>query len=203
MELKTLPCEHSKVVPCGRDPADVKCNDRCTRMLQCDHQCPGKCHEKCTLQMCNEKVSKLLDCGHEITVLCCRKETPVECPHPCREDLFCNHRCPGKCCEDCSQLCKVEVELNLPCGHKESRACHESNSDRKCSVPVVVTMTECKHVVEVECWKNVSTLVCPKPCTSTRICNHPCLEVCGVPCELTPCRHVVKKMLPCGHYKVC
>lgn len=177
MVLKTLPCKHLKEMCCGEDPNCVECQERCEKLLECGHPCPGICYQDCVT---------------------------LKCKKPCKKTSPCGHECSGKCYEDCSQvLCKVPVDVQLQCGHMQQQLCHELDPSHRCHVLVQVTLPGCNHNIEIECWKNGAHLTCPNPCSNIRTCNHPCRAICGVPCELTPCKETIEKRLPCGHYKVC
>ena len=222
---KLLPCGHEKNMSCFEDPKiNSECNRNCNKILDCGHPCSKKCKEKCH---CNTPIEVELPCKHQINVLCPEKDQPLRCIEKCQRELQCGHECPGLCCEECTTYqCKRVVEKLLPCehnklipcyldphyitcqelcqkkclrGHSCQQRCHFGTPCKDCKVVVNMTMSSCKHDIEMPCSWDPASLVCKKPCERLRLCGHACRNVCGKNCEARPCMKRMPRTLPCKH----
>lgn len=104
-------CGHSVEIACSNKPEDVACPVKCDIRLDCGHQCVGKCHVK-------------TDPKHEEYL--CQKACARKMAN-CKVD----HKCQKKCHEVCD-VCRVEVERVLPCGHKTVAPCGQEDDEIIC-----------------------------------------------------------------------
>jgi len=131
---------------------------------------------------------RLSDCGHRCQARCHSEGMHLvfACPQPCqRLHSPCNHSCQKETCgEDCG-LCMIKLNnIQLPCGHtKDKVACHltQDLSKVRCTALVQKQVPDCKHTVQVECWRDVASesFQCPTPCKTIFACGHPCSGSCG------------------------
>lgn len=138
--LKKLPnCEHSKQIPCFKDPASAVCTESCDqRMGCCSKKCKGSCGncqkqnsgtnqvQSGLIKRINHIVhpcERVLYCQHLCGLPCHPKDQGCnsECKQPCRQR--CNHhKCPGYCsvtCTPCLEVCPWKCahhECPVPCG---------------------------------------------------------------------------------------
>ena len=74
--------------------------------------------------------------------------------------------------------------IKLRCGHiKDQLLCHQmvDLSKVKCTISVPKRVPGCDHLVDVECYKDVSSELfkCPEPCPVNLACGHQCPGTCG------------------------
>ena len=69
---KLLPCGHiKKDCKCYEDEKLIKCIEKCTKTLKCNHKCTLNCCEDCNKCKCKEKIKiKLSPCNHINEVEC-------------------------------------------------------------------------------------------------------------------------------------
>ena len=167
-------CNHEQLLKCFQDPKDVNCKAKCSRKCENGHPCPKSCYEKCG--DCAVPIMKVIpSCNHEISLPCHVKPEHKMCLKPCEQFLPCTHKCRLKCGEDClSEQCMERVSVTLP---------------------------ECGHNSEIECYKskNLSDNFCNNKCERNLSCGHPCDQACGDPCT-TKCMFKIRKQWPCGHW---
>ena len=126
MVLKKLPyCEHSKQVPCCKDPASAVCAELCDQPMGCCSQnCKGKCGDcqkqnldidkdrSGSIKRVNHTVhpcERALYCQHLCGLSCHPKDRGCnnECRQPCRQRCI-HHECPKYCfftCAPCLEAC--------------------------------------------------------------------------------------------------
>lgn len=138
------------------------CQIACDRRLdECGHRCQARCH--------SESMHRVFSC-----------------PRPCERLLSpCNHNCRKKTCgEDCG-LCMVQMDdVQLPCGHSiDNVPCYQTQDLGmiRCHLLVQKEVSQCKHIVETACWRNVTSALfsCPSPCRAVLECGHSCPGTCG------------------------
>lgn len=138
------------------------CQLACDRRLaNCGHRCQARCHSESMHQV-------------------------FSCPQPCqRLHRPCNHNCQKQTCgEDCG-LCRTSLSnVPLPCGHIIDKVfCYltQDIAKIKCVVFVQKKVPECKHIVEVQCWQDVTSTLfsCSSACGTILACGHPCPWACG------------------------
>lgn len=131
------------------------------RLTTCGHKCLARCHS---------------DSMHEV----------FKCPQPCqRLHSPCNHSCQKQTCgEDCG-LCMIKIDnVLLPCNHtKDAVPCYRLRDINSivCSVRVQKQVPGCNHIVEVPCFRDVSssTFQCPTKCEESLSCGHRCPGTCS------------------------
>ena len=173
-----LPCGHSCSKVCHVDDRDhllYPCHKICDKTLKCSHKCTSKCFEcKDGCKPCQFKVTKLLLCGHSAEVSCSKNLKLYECTKLCAKTLPCGHKCKELCHKPCK--CKMLVFKHLPCGHSTKK--------------------------KIECWKQVGSINCDKPCNETLQCGHRCTGDC-YSCFKgrlhKRCNSACGRILPCGH----
>ena len=131
---------------------------------------------------------RLADCGHRCQARC-HSETMHQvfsCPQPCqRLHSPCKHLCQKQTCgEDCG-LCQVILDdVRLLCEHsKDNVPCYQTQDLRKikCTVLFQKEVPGCKHIVETQCSRDVTSVQfrCPSPCETILACGHLCPGSCG------------------------
>ena len=148
-----LPCGHiAKMVHCWKSPSDIKCKEKCRKILSCGHRCSGDCHSCYLGQLhvsCKSCCGRTLPCGHSCEFPCTN-----ECP-PCSKSCqnYCNHsECTRKCNEPC-----------IPCVEECQWKCKHY---------------KCKK----QCGKMCDRPSCNHPCPKLLRCCHPCIGLCGEKC---------------------
>ncbi|XP_068716349.1 NFX1-type zinc finger-containing protein 1-like [Montipora foliosa] len=195
---KNLNCpgNHSQELACSRDPKTVKCQERCTRILDCGHPCPGRCSQPCEKEKCCQRVQKTYDCGHKEQVKCFEFKTAT-CKAICRRLQRCNHKCQGICGKPCSTYpCNVIVWKTLPCNHKMKMPCSYSTDNIRCP-NLCHTKLPCGHRCPrtcIECQEKGSHELCQRPCNQILVCSHRCKAQCGIPCP--PCSRKCRRRCP-------
>ncbi|KAJ8721998.1 hypothetical protein PYW08_004400 [Mythimna loreyi] len=137
----------------------------------------GGCYEKCNYQY---------HCGHKCQLYCHgydREHINTLCTMKC-ERVLCDldHVCPLKCSVDC-QPCKVLVKKTLPCGHDMNVYCHRDPEDpkNKCLTKVEVTLPNCGHKTQKDCYQDIKKVRCFTPCVyRLEECGHVCSRFCHV-----------------------
>ncbi|KAI0667327.1 hypothetical protein C8Q78DRAFT_404096 [Trametes maxima] len=172
--LKKLPsCEHTASVPCYRDPASVKCRERCSGALEC---CSKSCKASCSdCQALNPAVA---NAGKSKTV------RVHHATHPCERPLYCGHKCGLACSREheCATKCKGDCR----------QQCVHHRCPKPCSEPCAPCMEpctwSCPHFsCPVLCGSICCRLPCDEPCANTLACGHACPSVCGEPCSSQKC----------------
>ncbi|XP_049446635.1 NFX1-type zinc finger-containing protein 1 isoform X2 [Epinephelus fuscoguttatus] len=207
----TKPCEFR--LKCGHvctrvchpyDPEhkEYQCLKKCQKIL-CDlgHRCPRLCHKKCP-EKCPEKVEKIIpQCQHTQKVPCHQDPMTFECKEPCEKLLRCGHPCDSLCGQPCTTQCKVEVTLELECGHSQQDACFYKNDIKKpkCKTPCAEQL-KCGHACRgtcSQCHQGRYHYPCCQKCDRLLICSHTCKEPCTRDCP--PCRRPCENC--CVHSK--
>lgn len=138
------------------------CDLRCDKRLRCGHACVQKCHS---------------DILHGA----------VFCLEPCpRPRKGCSHPCPKHCGDTCPRNCMVNVfkeDRVLKCGHlTQNLPCWQDQDEStvRCQVLVEKAVPGCKHVVNVACHVDVSSMVfrCTIQCRGALPCGHNCKAEC-------------------------
>ncbi len=154
-----------------------KCAKKCEKIL-CDlgHKCPLVCHRECP-KNCPVEVEKIIpQCQHPQMVPCHQDPQTFICKEPCQKLLRCGHKCASLCGEPCTSKCKVNVTLDLTCGHSQQDACFWKTQTEK---------PECRT-----------------PCEHQLMCGHACQGTCGKCCQgrfHSPCLHKCERLLICSH----
>ncbi|CAG9771390.1 unnamed protein product [Ceutorhynchus assimilis] len=206
----TLKCkihqEHMTFVSKGTDFAKVPeggCSQVCNTVLKCGHNCTKICHG--------------YDLDHEL----------YNCKYKCEETLCDDpaHKCKKLCFEKCGS-CTYTVQRILPCGHKNSMACHVASSgtydckqtkeihpecghvqdvtcslemnEFKCQVEVEHTL-ECQHVHKIPCSQEVNSFICKEEVERKLICGHTQKMACSQDIDSYICRFESDITLQCGH----
>ncbi|XP_068673108.1 NFX1-type zinc finger-containing protein 1-like isoform X2 [Montipora foliosa] len=195
-----LPCKHTKRVLCRQKDYPIQCRERCQRKFQCGHNCPGMCFEDCTMKQCKTEVLKDLPCGHQQRVPCFQDPKEAFCIAPCLRRLDCAHQCTSLCgqmCSDvpCEQLCQNECQR----GHACKKSCHFGLHCGDCMIEIEMTIPGCEHTITQPCYVDPATIRCKERCRRTRICGHPCKDICSNNCEDRPCEELVTRTLSCNH----
>lgn len=138
------------------------CQLACDRRLsRCGHRCQARCH--------SESMHQIFPCPQ----LCQRLHSP------------CNHGCQKATCgEDCGSCLVILDNVLLPCSHsKDNVPCYQSQdpTNIKCNVLVEKQVPDCGHVIQTQCWRDVTleTFSCPEPCKTNLPCGHKCPGSCG------------------------
>ena len=131
---------------------------------------------------------RLANCGHRCQARCHseRMHQVFSCPQPCRRlHDPCKHNCQKQTCgEDCDSCLIIIDNVLLPCGHSKDRVpCHltQDVGEIKCRVLMRKLVTECKHIVEIQCFQDVNlpSFRCPSACIAILSCGHQCPGTCG------------------------
>ena len=138
------------------------CQLACDRRLDsCGRWCQSRCH--------SESMHRVFSCPQS----CQRLHSP------------CNHNCQKQTCgEDCGR-CMIQIDdVQLKCGHfKDNVPCHQTQdlTKIKCLVRVQKEVPHCKHIIEIECYRDVSFVhfKCPSPCQTLLGRRHFCPGTCG------------------------
>lgn len=203
-------CLHKVTMPCHIDPDSFLCPMDCDTRLDCGHKCRLDCHrtkdpdhleyrcfEKCTKNNagCTKNHKCLKKCYEECNA----------CAVSISKEMPCSHIAV---CVECSQpvgkiKCKKMCKKVLPCGHPCERICFEGCGG--CRFKVKKTVSECHHVVLIECGQPATSDKCTGRCPKILPCGHPCTKTCKDKCTdkcmvlskstLCPKGHVIK--LPC------
>ena len=215
---KLIPkCKHVQKVPCYKNPVQFICQEKCSKILPCEHPCTNTCGDVCTTE-CRALVKRTWLCGHEAQAECYKTEQMYTrtCQAPCEEILKCEHPCRGKCGK-CRQgrlhaPCQENCDRTLICGHKCSGKCAKncppcnkqciySCPHGPCGHDCRKPCQECPHRCEWKCEHLKCTRNCGEPCDRERCdepclkslsCGHPCLGLCGEPC-LSICKECNKE----------
>lgn len=192
-----LTCGHSCKKFCHPGGHDrYVCYETCHKKFACGHYCGKMCHEECGV--CKQFVAVTLEaCGHEMMVQCYESKAHVICEHECPRILPCGHQCLSVCGKGCPTKCKTQVEIELPCKHKQSVDCCLVNnlSAIECNSPCPATL-ECGHKCSGSCSKcKNGHIKCTRPCQRTLVCNHTCSNTCEKSCA--PCGE--KCQVQCSH----
>ncbi|KAG9078508.1 hypothetical protein FS749_009464 [Ceratobasidium sp. UAMH 11750] len=175
---KELPyCEHTAIMPCHQDPSTWTCRAPCTEPLNC---CGRPCSSNCS--RCVNISSPIPTRSERSPGKVARSSHPS---HTCKKGLRCGHRCKDNCAKGhvCSGKCLE------PC----SQACSHHKCTKRCCDPCTPCMEQCAWVCDhqrcpMTCGTPCSRLPCDEPCRNTLKCGHPCLSLCGEPCDAQICR---------------
>ena len=156
---KTLPrCGHEQIMPCSTHPQTVQCTTPCTKTCPNGHPCRKRCSEYCG--SCYVEVEKVIpECNHKQMIPCFLQPHRAKCKH------------------EFMQLC--------PNGQHELKKFCCDESWPPCQEMVTKEFYKCGHRIEVECYKDLSTILCDKPCERSCEAGHKCLKLCREKC--TPC----------------
>ena len=196
---KELPCGHiCNKCYCYEDPKNIKCMEKCQRVLKCGHSCHLKCYENCKSQKCHEITKyKISSCNHINDIECYLKLYPTKiiCNEPCLQKLKCGHICQGTC-GTCLKgtlhiRCNQECSKRLICGH----LCKESCSSE------CICREKCEKICEHnKCYNNCYEVCqnCEEKCGIQ--CKHKkCMKNCGELCDRKPCNKRCEEIMECGH----
>ncbi|XP_064087988.1 NFX1-type zinc finger-containing protein 1-like isoform X2 [Macrobrachium nipponense] len=174
-------CGHVHSVECHTPREDIICNQKCKRLLPCNHYCPRKCKELCG--GCTVTVKKKIqECQHEIEVECGQPALRDDCENKCIKLLPCGHKCQARCKDPCTANCKVQL-----------------TSANKCPKG---------HIINVPCYNyrtvrgEAAWIYCTKPCGAELACGHICKGMCGSCLHgrlHETCSEKCEKPLVCGH----
>jgi hypothetical protein len=128
------------------------------RLSACGHRCFAKCHSEAMHQV-------------------------FPCPQPCqRLHNVCNHECPKSCGEKCGD-CMLKVNgVKLLCGHiKDNVYCYQTLDleSIQCKELVHRQVPTCGHDIELQCFRDIKSVLCPVRCENVLSCGHPCRGTCG------------------------
>ena len=172
-----------------------KCQEKCTRQLQCTHPCKEICSKPCT-KNCAVRVTRKLSCGHNIKTKC--SEQPGDyCTEKCSKKLSCGHPCTKKCGEPCSD-CYQKSTRHYPCGHSSKIPCNSTVEaypcKKKCSF-----IFSCGHRCSGKCGDCYSSrmhAICVFQIRLHHFCGHsltlPCAglsDFCDQETHDIPCTH--------------
>ena len=199
-----LPCGHiKKEAICYEDINEIKCGEKCNKILKCFHKCELACGEDCYSKPCKQKIKVKLNCGHINDIECHQFKdlTQVFCQEKCTAILKCGHNCDGTCGK-CLQgtlhtKCNFKCGRNLPCGHVCEQKCSaECLCNKKCPniCPHGYCAKKCCEIC-VDCAEKCS-FKCP---------HSKCNKLCGELCDRKPCDERCDKKMKCGHqcYGLC
>lgn len=220
-------CNFSKEYKCSFvTNYDIKCNQKCTKILKCGHQCNKLCGEDC--YPCTQKCTKVLPCGHKATKLCFENYDPI-CRKKCTKVLPCGHKCTNLCYQKCN-TCTKKCERILACGHKCNKLCYEDcnlftntlynrsmnpnffgqiNSYMRqfmltnCKEKIKVKRS-CGHSIILPCGIDAAKYKRYKPCTEYVEHKCRCNKSFRIACTKRfsfQCVEIVDKKLKCGHSK--
>lgn len=145
---KVLPgCGHSQVVLCSQLVENVKCMEKCPRLLGCSHDCPLLCGEPCP-SYCGQPVVKKLHCGHSTEAECSTAVAGIACKERCPKTLRCGHPCEKTCGSQCSEACQEVVRMDLPCGHSADVPCCTDPTKYACQQSCGAVLPNCKHICQ-------------------------------------------------------
>ncbi|XP_069193979.1 NFX1-type zinc finger-containing protein 1 [Procambarus clarkii] len=201
---KKAVCGHQHEVQCCVPKEDIKCYQKCRKMLECGHHCPKKCFEKCG--GCQVKVKKVIpDCNHEIQVMCCNVNNEVNCPIAVDKMIpGCHHSVKMACYIKPETLpCPTTCDIRLECGHKCIKICHITEDpdhlNYQCKQQCTRLLEGCSkdHPCKMLCHEdcNKCTIIIKKDA----ICGHQHEVQCCIPKEDIKCYQNCRKMLECGH----
>ncbi|CAJ1050338.1 NFX1-type zinc finger-containing protein 1 isoform X2 [Xyrichtys novacula] len=196
----TLPCEYR--LNCGHvcarvchpyDPEHKKyrCRKACPKTLcELEHRCPLECYEECP-KKCTVLVEKIIpQCQHKQMVPCFQNPETFTCKEACQKLLKCGHPCDTWCGLLCTSKCKVNVTLELSCGHRAQGACYYRTvpEEPECNTPCEHQL-KCGHICRgtcSRCSQGRFHCSCSRKCERILICSHKCSEPCTRDCP--PCR---------------
>jgi hypothetical protein len=95
--------------------------------------------------------------------------------------LPCHHICKRMCyeCSEKCAPCIEKVEKQVPqCGHFRQMLCSQPCDSYYCLVQVEKDLP-CGHKVLEDCHKNVKIILCPELCKTLLECEHECKGTCG------------------------
>ncbi|KAI8364292.1 hypothetical protein EDC96DRAFT_608642 [Choanephora cucurbitarum] len=161
------------------------CQNPCGTLMNDGHVCKEECHFLSHSEViCHEP---------------CNRLRPTGCAHACRRKCY---ECTK---EGICPPCTEEIEVVLPCGHKQANLCHRLQGNQnnrqqvKCHEIVKVELP-CGHTKQIECYlahqKNLDKLKCDVKQSVTLACGHTAMSHCGVE---TICAEPCKESLECGH----
>ncbi|XP_069160407.1 NFX1-type zinc finger-containing protein 1-like isoform X2 [Procambarus clarkii] len=190
-------CGHIHEVECCMPRKDIKCQNKCRKMLECGHHCPKKCFEECG--GCQVMVKSVVPgCLHEIQIRCGLIPLKSQCHGPCVLQLACGHQCQERCNEPCSASCRVRVTSPIRCPkyHFIKVPCHLRRTCTKnheaawpyCTEPCG-TVLDCGHVCKGQCGDCLHGrlhVVCGEKCGKSLVCGHVCKADCSSDCP--PCQ---------------
>ena len=104
-------------------------------------------------------------CGeHPCRKPCHPKHNHLECPEMVDDNFpICRHYVKRRCSKSLSSLLfMTEESVDLPCGHKHNKKCHQNISDIVCTVSVTTILQKCKHKVEKPCYRKVERFAVDK-----------------------------------------
>ncbi|XP_057379336.1 NFX1-type zinc finger-containing protein 1-like [Daphnia carinata] len=198
---KVLPCNHSQITECHRDPANEYCLTKVVKAFPtCQHTIELNCGTPISEVKCPELCGMRLDCEHICNRICHKRSSHAKmpCDQPCHR-FTCpeKHPCPKKCFEECGK-CVVDVVKKLPCGHDGTIKCWMLPKDAYCNIKVERILSNCQHTAFFDCSESTKDYKCKRPCgkltcNDGHICHKPCYEPCG------PCNVQVQRKLNCGH----
>jgi hypothetical protein len=221
-----LACGHVCDQKCHyTDPThtEFRCKKPCTKSCEEGHPCRYLCYQSC---ICKVRMTRSMPgCDHDQEMYCHENPSSLDCISPCKEQCPKGHPCPLKCHEVC-EPCVVKVSVSMPgCRHQQLIECGQNiyqvkciaDCSRKCEnghpcpyrcyelcgtciVPVVKTIPECKHQIQLPCHIKPRHEECTKPCEQLLPCSHKCRLTCGEVCSSRACEVKVTVELPeCGH----
>lgn len=188
-------CGHIHTVECHTPSRQIICNQKCKRLLPCNHFCPRKCKEPCG--GCTVTVKKkIMECQHEIEVECGQPALRDDCENRCIKLLPCGHKCQARCRDPCTANCKVRITSANKCpkGHIIKMPCY-SNRTVKGEAAWIYCMEPCRaelacgHICKGTCGSCLHGRLhetCSEKCERPLVCGHICKEACSRSCP--PCQ---------------
>ncbi|RGB25652.1 hypothetical protein C1646_771434 [Rhizophagus diaphanus] len=171
-------CEHYKEIQCSESVENVKCKDKCKKLLKCGHECLNECSE-CQKNSILPENSKNGSKVENINKL--ERNQHGECKHICERLLFCGHVC--------KQYCHMHEEDDCPpCENECTVSCEHATCNKNCAEPCDVCaercLWKCEHQgkCELSCGAPCYRLPCNERCDKKLKCGHRCAGICGETC---------------------
>ncbi|GBC02767.1 hypothetical protein RclHR1_04800007 [Rhizophagus clarus] len=170
-----LYCEHSK---CSTSVENVKCREKCKKLLECGHECLSECFEcqNYSLLSENSKNKNKVEIMNKI-----ERIQHGKCKRICEKLLFCGHICKQHCHRHEGNDCP-------PCENRCSVSCEHATCNKNCIEPCAVCaekcLWKCEHQgkCELSCGAPCFRLPCNERCDKKLECGHLCAGVCGETC---------------------
>lgn len=150
---------------------------------------------------CELKCDFRLDCGHACRLKCHpidKEHTKYKCEKLCLKRCKEDHECKRTCHYGANCECNVIMVRELKCSHIVNLDCYINISEYKCIVDVSRTIL-CGHPATMKCHTNPDDFVCHVIIERTLKCGHRATMKCHINPDEFTCQVTVERTLKCGH----